>query len=161
MKVFLKRGTVNPKTKEQHVHCVAKHSTKRGLLIVKVFDLKRVNGQEMGETLELVGNYIRDKLPRNQSTIMVVDAREAKNFDLLKHTGKIKSFQKRFEPFTTEALQSTLLISPSSLVTLAFKVIRKMVKNARPVFIAENEVPWETNPNISHPTNATLEEISL
>ena len=136
----------------------AKHDHGRSLLTVVTRDLKGVGKKEFKHCLNTVGDYIRDHLSNDQSTIMVIDMREVTNFDILKHLGAVNAFKKKYRDHTYQSLRYTLMISSSSLVTIGCKTLRALGKNERPVHIAEHlkdaevsPVPWEVNDDIHPP----------
>lgn len=154
-----KKIVLNRAFPEKDPFVTVTHDHGRSLLTVVTRDLKGVGKKEFRHCLKTVGDYIRDKLSNDQSTIMVIDMREVTNFNIVKHMGEVSKFKKTYKDHTLASLDYTLMISPSCLVTIACKTLRALGKNERPVHIVEHNpreeeisnVPWENDDDIHPP----------
>jgi hypothetical protein len=135
------------------------HDRGRSLLTVVTRDLKGVGKKEFKRCLDVVGRYIRDVLANDQSTIMVVDMREAANFDIFKHLGVVTKFEKEYREHNALSLSYTLMVSAGPLMTMVCTTLRSIGKSGRPLYVVEHNpqedekstIPWESDDAVHPP----------
>jgi hypothetical protein len=132
---------------------------KRNILHVIIRDLKKVNKKEIKENLRLLADHIEHNLPDNQSTVLVVDAREGANPDLIKHMTPFMKFKKRIRKHTRSRIMFTLLVAPDKPTHGIFKTMT-IGGSTRPIYITLNSIPWEEDtdltPELFHATKEAM-----